>query len=132
MTGKRDSDFLRYAKELLKEVDEHVPLPADIIELVYAIQSAPADDVISFFKTYGINITMDRADRPTYILHPGIVRSVNDGDIHFISASRLAVLYGLHNGQWISADSEQAKHGFSGDGRMVHLWPKSNGIYELP
>lgn len=30
-----------------------------------------------------------------YILHPGMVRSRNDGDLHYIDAASLAQLYGV-------------------------------------
>jgi len=36
-----------------------------------------------------------------YALHPGFIRSVNDGDLHFISAGRLAYLYELQPREWI-------------------------------
>jgi hypothetical protein len=69
-----------------------------------------------------------------YVLHPGWVTSVNDGDRHYISADKLMSLYGLDWNQrrrsvvygkwrWASAPA------LEGD---VHLHPSPDGMYSLP
>jgi hypothetical protein len=39
-------------------------------------------------------------DIGVYCVHGGMVRSRNDGDVHYVSASRVANLYGLLGSQW--------------------------------
>jgi len=61
----------------------------------------------------------------TYVLHPGEVRSVFDGDWHFISAGQLANLYGLKRGTWVPYKGDGYK--YSG---LIHLYPREEGDYK--
>jgi hypothetical protein len=51
-----------------------------------------------------------------------------DGDVHFVSAPKLADLYGLNRGEWISCYMDRPCL----DTSAVHLGPKENGDYSLP
>lgn len=62
-----------------------------------------------------------------YLVVPGYVSSINDGDLHYISAARLAQLYGLKPGEWARYNPLQDKHS-----ELLRLRPRRNGNYELP
>ena len=65
-------------------------------------------------------------NRLRFALHPGNVISKNDGDVHFISAPRLAELYNLPPGSWFSWKS----HGLGRErDNYVHLYPRRDGNY---
>lgn len=62
-----------------------------------------------------------------YVLHPGWVTSRNDGDRHYITAIRLAELYGVHPACCrVSSPDAKDKEG------EVHLYPRYDGNYSLP
>lgn len=65
-----------------------------------------------------------------YVLHPGFVRSRNDGERHWISFDRLAELYHLplHDCSAYVSPAEEA----SGVIEVIHLFPRDNGDYSLP
>lgn len=65
-----------------------------------------------------------------YMLYPGTVSSKNDGDIHYIGASRLAQLYGVPLAECIVArhNTEKPPVWFKG----VCLHPRYHGDYTLP
>ena len=63
-----------------------------------------------------------------YVLHPGYVGSVTDGDEHFIGGPRLAGLYGVDIRSCVFGDMPEYRER-DGD---VHLYPKRNGDYTLP
>lgn len=67
---------------------------------------------------------------PRYIVHPGKVVSMKDGDIHNVSAQRLMQLYRVNPRDCITAD--QALHGYEYNGREIHLFPRYDGNYKLP
>ena len=62
-----------------------------------------------------------------YVLHPGYVISRTDGDEHFISADRLARLYGVDIRCCVRADSIEYRPGKND----VHLYPDYAGNYDL-
>lgn len=70
-----------------------------------------------------------------YIIHPGWVRSENDGDLHYISARTLMSLYQLNlHDPSIHYVVDQDGRGFGicetpGD---IHLYPRADGDYSLP
>lgn len=69
-----------------------------------------------------------RAKRSIYVLHPGYVTSRNDGDRHFIDASRLARLYGIPLRDCLRMSQVPARD----LGKVVHLYPRFDGNYTLP
>ena len=62
-----------------------------------------------------------------YAVHAGWVTSMNDGQRHFITASRVAELYGLERGEWFEWDEESRLGCVDSD--FIHLWPQSSGDY---
>lgn len=65
-----------------------------------------------------------------HIIHPGYVRSRNDGERHFISASQLTRLYGLN---WLADHCVNANEpGYVASPNDVHLYPQYDGNYRLP
>ena len=70
-----------------------------------------------------------------YVLSPGWVRSASDGQSHYISAPRLAQLYGVKLADCIVANEECSFYEQLSGLRhvaLVSLGPKSNGDYSLP
>jgi hypothetical protein len=63
-----------------------------------------------------------------YVLHPGYIRSKNDGDEHFIGGPRLARLYGVRLRDCVYGDV-RAYVPKEGD---IHLRPRFDGDYRLP
>lgn len=63
-----------------------------------------------------------------YVLHPGYIRSKNDGDRHFIGGPRLARLYGVSLLDCVYGDVPTYTPR-EGD---IHLRPRFNGDYQLP
>lgn len=71
--------------------------------------------------------------QPFYILHPGWVSSRYDGDRHYITAARLADLYGLKMQQCaVAPDSEKGWQGWVEPENAIHLRPRNDGNYVLP
>ena len=73
-----------------------------------------------------------------YVLCPGVVTSMHDGQRHFITAEGLAQLYGvpmeaclIHNPQewWPQSYHRQAEDRQRG---LIRLAPKYDGNYTLP
>jgi hypothetical protein len=76
------------------------------------------------------------SDRIKYCLHPGQVRSINDGQIHRVSARQLADLYGVPMSactvfrlpkEWTNSDYTDEESRTSG---LIHLHPRDDGKYE--
>lgn len=65
-------------------------------------------------------------------LHPGEVKSKNDGDIHFISAQQLARLYGVNYKEChvIYQDRPETSRGVVARHDDVHLFPRYDGNYK--
>lgn len=71
--------------------------------------------------------------QPLYVLHPGWVASRFDGDRHYITAGRLAALYGVKMGRCVIApDSEIEWRLWIEPVGAIHLWPRHDGNYVLP
>lgn len=72
-----------------------------------------------------------------YICYSGFVKSNSDGDVHYISASRVAQLYRLNPNDCIFIDSpsdlEHKTRGYTATtlAKMTRLWPQGSGDYEL-
>jgi hypothetical protein len=64
-----------------------------------------------------------------YMLHPGYVFSQTDGDRHWVSADRLADLYGVPMGQCCI---ERCPTDGLRRGGLIHLTPRTDGDYTLP
>lgn len=70
-----------------------------------------------------------------YIIHPGWVRSENDGDLRYITASRLISLYQINpRDPKILCVIDKYGTGFEisetpGD---IHLYPRADDNYSLP
>ena len=71
-----------------------------------------------------------------YLLYPGHVRSKNDGDWHYISASKLAALYKVsmqecivvkHTDDWFSVFETDDEYP-----DLIKLFVKWNGDYIIP
>lgn len=68
------------------------------------------------------------------MLHPGKVRSKNDGDIHHIGSARLARLYGvLPTDEVVTYDPSNPTHTEEYERRhnlnVIHLYPSISGDY---
>ncbi len=71
-----------------------------------------------------------------YLLCPGPVRSRTDGDWHHVTASRLAMLYGVPMGEcivlpldWYNGQCLRAR---VASGELIELRPRFDGNYTLP
>jgi hypothetical protein len=71
-----------------------------------------------------------------FVVHPGFVRSQNDGDQHYISANELARLYMLEPGTWTVYQPPRAfdraanwrRDPYEG---MKAIFPRSDGKYPI-
>lgn len=70
--------------------------------------------------------------KPLYVLHSGLVKSKNDGQIHSVSARRLASLYGVRWDQCVEYRCEEQVAALGENHHLVHLFPKYSGDYTLP
>jgi len=66
-----------------------------------------------------------------YAVHPGYVPSKNDGDIHFISASKLMKLYGVKPTDCVVCRPDHETYGIQNED-YIHLHPRYHGDYALP
>jgi hypothetical protein len=76
----------------------------------------------------GVN-TKERHVMVKYALCPGYVRSKTDGDLHYISAPRLAQLYGVQMSECIVYTPERERTERMDD--LVFLQPRYHGDYSL-
>lgn len=69
-----------------------------------------------------------------YVLFPGYVISKHDLDSHWISADRLAYLYGVDIRKCIVVDNRRpsTSMGYRKMPNYVELYPDPSGKYELP
>lgn len=75
-------------------------------------------------------IDVQREVSMRYVLHPGWVRSPNDGDRQFIGGPRLCRLYGLDiRSENVVFGDVPTYEPMPGD---IHLRPSSSGNYTLP
>lgn len=68
--------------------------------------------------------------RNRYVLHPGFVRSKNDGQRHYIGAQDLARLYKVPVGAILVV--VRPNNGFQAQKGDIHLHPKADGDYSMP
>lgn len=77
-----------------------------------------------------------RYDTGKYCVHGGSVRSIWDGDFHFIPAYRVAELYGLRRHEWregVSMDAHPSSLKWQDHRWSVNcLGPDEYGDYRLP
>jgi hypothetical protein len=68
-----------------------------------------------------------------YVIHPGLVKSKSDGDVHFISSARLCELYGVRWEECIKGRPGWER-GYTPEFRstLIHLAPDSTGEYKRP
>lgn len=70
-----------------------------------------------------------KKETPRIFLHPGYVKSKNDGDVHFITAKQLATLY--------CVDINKCHVVYEGDPAIIpqyddrHLYPRYDGDYPI-
>lgn len=61
-----------------------------------------------------------------FCLLPGWVRSIPDGDMHYVTATALAKLHKLEPNSWRNHD-QSIKSSSCAD--LIHLWARWDGIY---
>ena len=59
-----------------------------------------------------------------YIVHPGYIRSKNDGDRHYISYPRLCELYNVNPRDCFNAGDRDRFIGYQIDDSHIHLYPQ--------
>jgi hypothetical protein len=73
-----------------------------------------------------------------YLVCPGIVKSVNDGQHHYIGPNMLMHLYGVKYDEckiyepspnWLPIDYELS---FERNINLIKLYPRSDGNYKIP
>ncbi len=64
-----------------------------------------------------------------YVLHPMCIPSEHDGEIHFIGASKLAMLYGVRMAECIVAGDDYLERIIPAG--LIHLYPSRRGDYNL-
>lgn len=67
-------------------------------------------------------------ETPKYCVHPGWVRSINDGDRHYIPARELMRLYGVDRRSCIVDNPGVHLEGMG----FICLFPQPSGDYTLP
>lgn len=78
--------------------------------------------------------------KKTYALWPGMVTSKSDGQRHYITASKLAVLYGVRLDECVILDMREmqrlpaslAESRVRAAKGLVDLYPRYGGDYTLP
>lgn len=63
----------------------------------------------------------------TFCVEGGYVKSLHDGDVHYVGADRLASLYQLEPGEWRVHDLRDLSCG-----HLRHLGPSRDGHYGRP
>jgi hypothetical protein len=66
-----------------------------------------------------------------YLVCPGTVRSLNDGDIHHIGFMDLCRLYGVSPDESVNIENVRAPQRGQYDG-LIKLFPRESGDYTLP
>lgn len=75
-----------------------------------------------------------------YLLVPGLVRSQKDGETHHVSASKLAMLYGVRMDECFELPQAHPHYALSRRdlldtvqrGELIALAPRDDGVYKLP
>lgn len=70
----------------------------------------------------------------TYVLHPCTIRSMEDGDRHYITADALANLYGVPVAgcKVVWCDMYKSIKNYTDHEGNIHLFPNWFGDYTLP
>lgn len=66
-----------------------------------------------------------------FIVHPRIVKSINDEDSHNASGDRLADLYGVRKNEYMITNPKGENRSKIGVDTDIHLYPDYSGIYDL-
>lgn len=64
-----------------------------------------------------------------YVLHPRIIRSINDWEYHFINYSQLVALWGIPSDRWVTYDY-YSEH-YLDTRKYIVLGPDPTGRYDL-
>jgi hypothetical protein len=67
-----------------------------------------------------------------YLLCPSSVASKRDGQTHYISATRLAQLYGVRMDECRIRPHGDRQLGWNENHGLIELWPDYHGDYKLP
>lgn len=67
-----------------------------------------------------------------FVLVPGFVRSINDGDEHYITANMLARLYGVSIAECIVDNGRPLDLYGRNTQDLPRLHPRRDGRYEMP
>jgi hypothetical protein len=79
---------------------------------------------------YRISKIEERLSRgPRMFLHPGWIKSKNDGQMHNITAPKLAKLYGVNIHKCIVVKHSDEKMGIDDRNGDTHLYPRDDGEY---
>lgn len=70
--------------------------------------------------------------KPVYVLFPGYVISVNDGDKHYITANMLINLYNISYSYDLIFITENNRKGYKKLPHYIELHPDPTGEYKLP
>lgn len=63
---------------------------------------------------------------PKYMVHLGWVKSISDGDLHYISAVQLVRLYNLRPEEYVLPGVGRS------EGDYINLYPRFDGNYTKP
>jgi hypothetical protein len=73
-----------------------------------------------------------RATIKKYVLHPGWIRSVIDGQKHYISAHQLASLYRVSMAECVIFDNSSSSEEVYKNYGLIPLYPNYMGNYNVP
>ena len=65
-----------------------------------------------------------------YVIHPGLVYSINDKEMHYINYSRLIELYCLNPRECINAERRENLAGLDKT-QLKHIYPRRDGRYPI-
>lgn len=72
-------------------------------------------------------------EMPKYIVHPGLVKSISDGEVHYVSFYKLCELYGVSVYDCFNAGDKDRFTGRKIDPKYIHLYPQNKAEdYVLP
>jgi len=73
----------------------------------------------------------DETPMKKYLICPGVVRSISDNDMHYVSAPKLMRLYGVNREDCIIVDNPDTARGIEWS-KYIVLRPNTAGDYSLP
>lgn len=74
---------------------------------------------------------MKKTCEKKYVIHSSYVYSNTDGQRHFIGIEELIRLYGVSPGECYFDPYHEQYHGKKYPKGMIHLYPRSDGNYQL-